>query len=150
MELTYIKGNLLKDAPSDAYLVQACNCQGVWGSGIAAEFKKIYPEDFKEYVKWCHRPMTHALGTAFITSNRVTCLFTSNYYGKAVSDPDDILVDTWSALQDLERLLPAAAVVYSNKFNSGLFNVPWEHTEYFLKCFLKRRSDIKWTVVEYE
>jgi len=40
-------------------------------------------------------------------------------------------------------------MVYSNKFNSGLFNVPWEMTEYFLKCFLNRRSDVKWTVVEY-
>lgn len=147
--INYVKGDLFALAPKGAFLAHACNCQGVWGSGIAKTFKDKFPKDYEEYRAWCHRPFTHALGTAFITTNGIVCLHTSNYYGSAVSDPDDILVETFSAFCELEEKLPENAVVYSNKFNSGLFNVPWEMTEYFLKCFLKRRPDVKWTVVEY-
>lgn len=149
MELNYVKGDLFALAPKGAYLAHACNCQGVWGSGIAKTFKDKFPDDYKEYKAWCQRKEDHALGTALITSNRIICLHVSSYYGSAVSDPDDILVETFSALCELENKLPQDAVVYSNKFNSGLFNVPWIHTKYFLNCFLNRRPDVKWTVVDY-
>jgi O-acetyl-ADP-ribose deacetylase (regulator of RNase III) len=49
MEIIYKTGNLL-DAQTDVIAHQV-NCQGVMGSGVAAEVKKRYPEAFNSYRK---------------------------------------------------------------------------------------------------
>lgn len=45
----FIEGNLF-DSKADVICHQ-CNCQGVMGSGVAAEVKKRYPEAFNSYRK---------------------------------------------------------------------------------------------------
>ncbi len=49
--ILYIEGNLLQ-SPAQV-LVNTVNTVGVMGKGIALEFKKLYPEMFKEYRKLC-------------------------------------------------------------------------------------------------
>ncbi len=44
-----IEGNLF-DSQADI-LCHQCNCQGVMGSGVAAEVKKQYPQVYKAYRK---------------------------------------------------------------------------------------------------
>lgn len=44
-------GNIL-DANAEA-LVNTVNCVGVMGKGLALQFKKSYPENFKDYVRAC-------------------------------------------------------------------------------------------------
>jgi O-acetyl-ADP-ribose deacetylase (regulator of RNase III) len=51
--LTFRRGNILK-AEAEA-LVNTVNCVGVMGKGIALQFKKSYPENFKAYKKACDR-----------------------------------------------------------------------------------------------
>lgn len=51
IELT--KGNLLQ-ADVEA-IVNTVNTVGVMGKGIALQFKKAYPENFKTYKKACDR-----------------------------------------------------------------------------------------------
>lgn len=46
-------GDLL-DADVDA-LVNAVNCVGVMGKGLAAQFKKVFPDVFAEYARACKR-----------------------------------------------------------------------------------------------
>lgn len=47
----FVTGDLLK---SDAYaLVNAVNCEGCMGKGIALQFKRKFPEMCKEYVNKC-------------------------------------------------------------------------------------------------
>ena len=49
--ITYKNGNLLtEDAEA---LVNTVNCVGVMGRGIALQFKKQFPENFKSYEKAC-------------------------------------------------------------------------------------------------
>lgn len=146
--INYIKGDLFELAPQGAFLAHAVNCQGVWGAGIAKTFKKLYPIDFKQYKEYACQGV---VGNYLITHSNIICLFTSVFYDKErIAEGDIILNHTYMALMHLEYGLPKNAVVYSNKFNSGLFNVPWQHTEYLLECFLARRPDVQWTVVEYE
>lgn len=45
------EGNLLQ-APAEA-LVNAVNCVGVMGKGIALQFKQAFPANFREYVAAC-------------------------------------------------------------------------------------------------
>lgn len=49
--IRFAKGNLLQ-ADAEA-LVNTVNCVGVMGKGIALQFKKAFPENFKAYVKAC-------------------------------------------------------------------------------------------------
>jgi O-acetyl-ADP-ribose deacetylase (regulator of RNase III) len=49
--ITLANGNLL-DADVEA-LVNTVNCVGVMGKGIALQFKKAFPANFKAYAKAC-------------------------------------------------------------------------------------------------
>src|ERR1035437_7212115 len=136
-KIIYKKMSLFS-APKGSFLAHGCNCQGIWGSGIAKEFKERFPTSLEEYSDYCKdrkfRPS--ALGYSSITSENIICLMTSNSYGRFVDKPHEILVNTTLALQcliyDLTDLMKQDITIYSNKFNSGLFNVPWEQTEYAL------------------
>ena len=63
------QGNLLQEKTEA--LVNAVNCVGVMGKGIALEFKKTFPENFQAYKKACHQKQV-SLGNMFIFSTRQT------------------------------------------------------------------------------
>ncbi|MBP9810261.1 macro domain-containing protein, partial [bacterium] len=44
-------GNIF-DEPADG-LVNPVNCVGVMGRGLAAQFKKLYPQNFNDYAQAC-------------------------------------------------------------------------------------------------
>lgn len=141
-KIVYVKGNLF-DAPYDQLLVHACNCQGVWGSGVAAEFKRQYPTEYALYKMWCeNRPKKHLIGTTLLV-NQVGCLFTSVDYGVNVDSVTRIVENTKYALNDLQRF--TTMDIAMPKINSGLFKVPWELTE---KVILE--ANLKQTVYVYE
>jgi O-acetyl-ADP-ribose deacetylase (regulator of RNase III) len=49
--ITYVTGNLLK-SEAEAW-VNAVNCVGVMGKGIALQFKRAFPENFRSYQQAC-------------------------------------------------------------------------------------------------
>ncbi|RKH71351.1 Appr-1-p processing protein [Corallococcus interemptor] len=51
--MDFTKGNILR-ADTDA-IVNTVNCVGYMGRGIAAQFKRAYPENFKAYESACRR-----------------------------------------------------------------------------------------------
>ena len=51
--IKYITGNILES--SAEALVNTVNTVGVMGKGIALQFKKAYPNNFKAYVEGCKR-----------------------------------------------------------------------------------------------
>ena len=147
--IAYKKGSLF-DAPKGSILVHACNAQGVWGAGIAKEFKNRFPESFKYYRRNCVLAEEPQVGKAYLlpleNGYQVGCLITSRCYGEDLDPITIILNQTESALSSLEFYLKLnPKPVYSNKFNSGLFGVPWESTENVLKSVI---GDCEWTVME--
>lgn len=125
--IKYIKGDLFS-APPTQLLTHACNCQGVWGSGIAKQFRDLYPAEFILYREYCNYHSAYVeniLGEALIINN-VGCLFTSKNYGHYVDLPDKILKSTQNALEDL--LSKTTMDIAMPKINSGLFKIPWEQT----------------------
>lgn len=133
------KGSLF-DAPKGSFVGHACNCQGVWGSGIAVEFKKRFKKSWDLYRETCMANLIsqtpkRLLGTAYATAERdygVVCLFTSFDYGKNVDSPEDILESTYLAINDLAMMYPEITELHIPRINSGLFKVPWERTEEIL------------------
>ena len=157
--LIYQKASLFT-APLGSILVHACNAQGVWGSGIAVEFKKRFPGSFTAYNQYCTDALTAGrtiTGTALVTGPEqgyyIGCLITSFNYGVRRDAEPVILTNTEVAVRNLLRSLknPPAGVVnpiisiYSNKFNSGFFGVRWEETEEILKDLT---GPTVWTVMD--
>jgi ADP-ribose 1''-phosphate phosphatase len=152
--LKYEKISLF-DAPKNSLIVHAVNAGGRWGSGIAKEFKKRYPKAETYYMARCAFGSTlarfgcHHVGEEHL----VGWLGTSAGYGHTKSPEDEILIYTTLAIQEMlisiskeDQNLPRT--VYSNKFNSGLFEVPWEKTEKILKTILKLNPHIEWIVCD--
>ncbi len=64
MTISFVHGDLLQ-ADVDA-LVNAVNCVGVMGKGIALAFKHRFPANYREYVSACQKGQVQT-GTMFVT-----------------------------------------------------------------------------------
>lgn len=151
--IKYAKMSLF-DAPPGSILMHACNAQGVWGRGIAAEFKRRFPASYTEYEAACKmsrraHPGYGAVGQCLLLEEekgyQVACLVTSVHYGvDGEYDPErKILLQTTIALDDFclnWEVRSGGTPIYCNKFNSGLFAVPWHETEFILKYFAEKHN----------
>ena len=162
-----IKNMSLFDAPKESVIIHACNSQGVWGSGIAKEFKARYPHSFEFYSGFCkaqNEERGTACGKADLSSfeasepHWVGWIVTSHNYGALKDSPEQIKVNTTLALRELCHKIYMAhpkdtnptIEIYSNKFNSGLFAVPWEDSELILETVLRDFKRIQWIVCDPE
>lgn len=132
----------LFDAPAESAIMHAANALGVWGAGIAKEFKERFPNTYKQYNRYCTTEERNPVGTVIVGYENdfvVGNLITSYCYGKDVDPPDEILKNTYNALNEFFEYLEEQHIktVYCNKFNSGLFKVPWEDTEKLLEQMSK-------------
>ncbi len=152
----------LFEAPKGAVIVHAVNNQGVWGSGIAKDFKELYPRAYQDYKDWVAEGAKLGKGDSSLyfkdEPHRVGWICTSDNYGSKKDHPEEIKVNTTLALMDFCAKMVAAYPkpnwdiidIYSNKFNSGLFAVPWEESEIVLATVLKRFKRINWIVCSNE
>lgn len=146
----------LFDAPEGSLIVHACNCKGSWGSGIAKEFKERYYEAFKTYqiLCWFDGGKSKPGKFDFISINKekhdIGCLFTSYGYGKELDSEDVILINTILAVDSAltHAAINGTGYIFSNKFNSGLFKIPWEKTEKIINTLLPRYPTVKWIVCD--
>ncbi|PVH14389.1 uncharacterized protein CXQ87_002522 [Candidozyma duobushaemuli] len=143
--LNYIKGDLFNHSSiKKAILAHACNPHGSWGGGIAAQFRKRYPDAYTKYAEHCKQNGPSLLGTAYVIpveDKYVACLFTSNF-----ENSTEFGGSCWKIgeLGDVEEDKTGRPVVNMPKINSGIFNVPWEETE---KALLD--ADISVNVYEF-
>lgn len=151
MKLIHKKMSLFS-APEGSVLVHACNAKGAWGSGIALDFRKLFPNAYKRYNAYCRD--FGIIGTAPVFGDDgyfIGCLITSSGFGGQVDDQDKILVNTALALNAFcanEHWRHfSKRTIYSNKFNSGLFGVPWKETEKILKVLVERYH-LTWIVCD--
>ena len=149
MPLIYKKGDLFSDTEADIFC-HACNCQHVWGAGVARQFLEKFPEAFEQEgkIKGVLAP-----GDAVLYECKypdVLCLYTSDKYGRYKDDEEQILRSTERALKEVaEWGLDPRTVIASPKINAGLFGVPWEKTAELLEAFV-RKTGITWVVYERE
>lgn len=158
-QLNWIKGDLF-NASRGQILVHACNSEGVWGSGIAKNFKEKYPDAFNLYSLHCEKEDT--VGQSGLSpfyykqGHYIGWLITSKSYGKNKDTIDIILINSTLAIDDFCKKLLVnfplhdKIIVNSNKFNSGLFGVQWEKTKLILQHVLKKYPKINWNVYSGE
>lgn len=143
----------LFDAPKKSLLVHACNSLGVWGGGIAVEFKQRFPDAFDDYHAFCTTADQETLvGSCLIyddTDYSIASLITSHGYGSR-KDPPSVIVDNTRVA--LDRLFEELAKdpeteIHSPRFNAGLFAVPWTLTRATIEAAMIHACvDFKWHV----
>lgn len=74
------KGDLLKQTDIDI-LGHQTNCKGVWGSGLAYQIKKVFPECFPAYKEYCKQHNSKALGSVLFTKTN-SGKFIANIFGQ--------------------------------------------------------------------
>lgn len=96
--VTIASGDLLQS--SCQTLVNTVNCVGIMGKGIAAQFKRRYPDMFVDYARRCERHEVK-LGKPYVfaTAGRLIVNFPTKDHWRAVSRLEDII----SGLEYLEK-----------------------------------------------
>jgi ADP-ribose 1''-phosphate phosphatase len=150
IKLTFSKGDMLQKMDRKYIYVHACNSKGVWGRGIALQFKKKFPVAYLKYRDFCLNKNTKVGDSVIVEENgfKIGCLLTSVGYGEYTSSPKEIIVNTYYSIIDLiDQIEEDSIYIQSNVFNSGLFNVPWKHTQKVIeKIGLKTNKEIYWNV----
>ena len=103
-DFVYAGGNLL-EADVEA-LVNTVNTVGVMGKGIALQFKKAFPANFRAYVKACKKDEV-ALGTMFVFDNGMVTVprWIINFPTKGHWRSKSRMGDVEQGLDDLARVI---------------------------------------------
>ncbi len=121
--IEYKNGDLLM-ADAEA-LVNAVNCVGVMGKGIALQFKQAYPENFNRYKNACKANQVQ-IGKMFITDNglqrpRHLINFPTKQHWRNQSRLDDIRLGLKALVAEISRLkIQSVAIPALGCGNGGL------------------------------
>lgn len=101
------RGNLL-DEKTEA-LVNTVNCVGVMGKGVALQFKRAFPDNFKQYQKACKNNEVEPgrmfiVATGSLLNPRYIINFPTKRHWRQPSHLDDIKTGLAALVEDVQRL----------------------------------------------
>lgn len=145
----YKKGNILHEQV-DA-IVNTVNCVGVMGRGIALQFKKSYPENFKEYEQACKKGIVKP-GEMFIYS--FNSLFQPKYiinfptkrHWKGKSQIKDIENGLYALKDDIKKLEIKSIAI--PPLGCGLGGLNWNDVKALIENILGDLENI--SIIIYE
>ncbi len=147
--ITYLNGDILDD-DAEA-LVNTVNCVGFMGRGIALQFKRAYPENFKAYASACGRHEVEpgrmfVFETGKLTNPRYIINFPTKRHWRGRS-----------RLEDIERGLEALAELIKERkitsialppLGSGLGGLDWQEVRPRIEEALWSLADVVVRVYE--
>lgn len=144
-----MKGDILSD-DAEA-LVNTVNCVGIMGRGIALQFKKAFPDNFKAYEKACNQGVVQpghmfVYETGQLTSPRLIINFPTKRHWRGKS----LMGDIEAGLEDLVQVLRARQVqsVAIPPLGSGLGGLNWADVKDRIEQALTALADVRVTVYE--
>jgi O-acetyl-ADP-ribose deacetylase (regulator of RNase III) len=120
------RGNII-EADAEA-LVNTVNCEGVMGKGIALQFKKAFPENFKAYARACRagevRPgRMFVFATHAITNPKYIINFPTKRRWREKSRMEDIEAGLVALVDELRRLNVSSVAI--PPLGCGLGGLDW-------------------------
>lgn len=148
--LIFKRGNLFDETNADA-LVNTVNCVGIMGRGVALQFKRMYPDNFKAYNKACKagevqpgKMFVYATNT--LTSPHFIINFPTKRHWRFASKLEDIR----DGLYNLVTVLQTRKIkkVVLPPLGCGLGGLNWNEVKSLIQDSLKNLPDIE--IVVYE
>ena len=142
--IEYKTGDILKEEAEA--LVNTVNCVGVMGRGIALQFKRAFPENFKAYVARCKRNAIQpgrvfVFETRQLTSPRYIINFPTKRHWRGKSRIEDIESGSASLAEEIRsRDIRSIAIP---PLGSGLGGLNWPEVRVRLEAALKEFEDVK-------
>lgn len=147
--IKYKSGNILaEDAEA---LVNTVNCVGVMGRGIALQFKKAFPDNFKEYAAACKRDEVlpgkmFITKTGQLTNPRFIINFPTKRHWRGKSRMEDIDSGLASLIIEIrERNIRSIAIP---PLGSGLGGLHWNDVRKRIEEALRGFNDVEIIVFE--
>ena len=145
--ITYLTGNILHDQ-ADA-IVNTVNTVGVMGKGLALQFKKAFPDNFKIYKKACDDKTLVTGQVLSVPLNSISAPFfvinfptKAHWKGKSKLEYLEQGLDSLKA--EVKRLELKSAAIPA--LGSGLGGLPWQQVEQLIQQRLMGMPDIEWRV----
>ncbi len=125
--IEFCVGNIL-DAEAEA-LVNSVNCVGVMGRGIALQFKKVWPDNFKAYAAACRRGEVQpgrlfVFETGRLVNPRYIINFPTKRHWRSKSRMEDIEVGLRALVQEVVRRHIRSIAI--PPLGCGLGGLDWE------------------------
>jgi O-acetyl-ADP-ribose deacetylase (regulator of RNase III) len=147
--IAYKSGNIL-DEQAEA-IVNTVNCVGIMGRGIAAQFKRVYPENFKRYAAACKNKEVQP-GRMFVvrisqlTNPQYIINFPTKRHWKGKSRIEDIVIGLESLGEQIEKLsLKSIAIP---PLGCGLGGLDWNEVKPLIQRFCDHYPQINFTIFE--
>jgi O-acetyl-ADP-ribose deacetylase (regulator of RNase III) len=124
--IRFVQGDLLK-AEAEA-LVNAVNCVGVMGRGIALQFKNVFPANFRAYAAACQRSEVqpgrmYTFYTGKLTSPRYIINFPTKRHWRGKSRLEDIEAGLTALVSEIRDLQIRSIAI--PPLGSGLGGLDW-------------------------
>ena len=147
--IQYKTGDIL--AEDVEALVNSVNCVGVMGRGIALQFKKAFPDNFKAYASACTREKVQpgrmfVFETGYLTGPRYIINFPTKRHWRGKSRLEDIEAGLVALEQEIEgRNIRSIAIP---PLGSGLGGLEWQAVRQRIAARLQELTDVRVVVFE--
>ena len=147
--IKFITGDILA-ADAEA-LVNSVNCVGIMGRGIALQFKKAFPENFKAYEAACERNVVQpgrmfVFETGAMTNPKYIINFPTKRHWRGKSRMEDIEVGLKALVFEIEtRRIRSVAIP---PLGSGLGGLNWPEVRARVEAALSALKNVD--VIVYE
>ena len=132
-------------------LVNTVNCVGVMGRGVALQFKRAYPKNFKAYAECCKRNelqpgQMFVFDTGELTNPRYIINFPTKRHWKGKSRIEDIESGLGALVKEIEsRGIRSIALP---PLGSGLGGLPWPDVQAAMQSALKPLEGVRIIIFE--
>lgn len=138
------KGNLL-EADAEA-LVNSVNCEGFMGKGIALQFKKAFPENFKAYARACRKGEVQpgrmfVFATGSMMNPKYIINFPTKRTWRAKSRIEDIEAGLVALVDELRRLKVSSVAL--PPLGCGLGGLDWRKVRPLIERAFASVPDIR-------